>query len=240
LPGARSGGAAAAAPVAAAPSEDAAERARATAAVAAARAHLAEQKARFTEAHPDVRAAQGSLDRAVARLEAFGPEVRQPVAAPAPPPPRPRTETRVAAPAVAPAASAPSARATPESPDDVVKLETEWLKLTRAVTAARQRLDQVEAALFKADIQANSERTGSGVQISVIDPAYLPQRPLGLSRTMIVIACAVAGMVFGLIAVALRAAFDDRVLAPSDLGRRTALLVQVPRLEWRGRIHGTG
>lgn len=215
------------------PSEDAAERARAVAALAAARANLAEQSARFTPAHPDVRAAQGAVDRAMARLEALGPEPRPvPVAAAAPAPAPVKVDTTRAsrAPVVAPAPSAPVAAASADSHEDVVKLETEWLKLTRAVTEARQRLDQVEAALFKADIQASSERTGSGVQITVIDPAYLPQRPLGLPRSVIVAACLVAGIVFGLIATALRAAFDDRILEARDVGGKTPLLVEVPRL----------
>ncbi|HEY3497942.1 MAG TPA: hypothetical protein VGK73_24755 [Polyangiaceae bacterium] len=212
--------------------QDAGERARAVAALAAARANLAEQLARFTPAHPDVRAAQGTVDRATERLEALGPEPRPvpvaaaPAAAPAPVRSQPaggRAVSPVPSPASAVAAGA-------ESRDEVVKLETEWLRFTRAVTEARQRLDQVESALFKADIQANSESSGSGVQITVIDPAYLPQRPLGLPRSVIVAACLVAGIFFGLIAAALRAAFDDRVLEARDLGPKIPILVEVPRL----------
>ena len=221
------------------PPADAGERARAVAALAAARANLAEQLARFTPAHPDVKAAQGALERANARLLALGPEPRAaPVAAAAPPIALPKPEPAPVRtnPGVRPSV-APAERSAPDGREDVVKLETEWLRLTRAVTEARQRLDQIEAALFKADIQASSERTGSGVQISVIDPAYLPQRPLGLSRSVIVAACLAAGFVFGLIAAALRAALDDRILEVHDLERTVPVLVQVPRL---GRFHGAG
>jgi hypothetical protein len=45
---------------------------------------------------------------------------------------------------------------------------------------------------------------------------------------------------FGLIAAALRAAFDDRILEARDLGRKVPMLVQVPRLAWRGRSYGSG
>jgi uncharacterized protein involved in exopolysaccharide biosynthesis len=240
-----SGQPATAAPAPAAP-EDSGERSRAVAALAAARANLAEQLGRNTEAHPDVRAAQASVERATARLEALGQEPRLVPATPAAPAPPAQSEAqaRSSAPVVRPVAgSAPAQQSTPtaaEGREDVVKLETEWLRLTRAVTEARQRLDQIESALFKADIQASSERSGSGVQISVIDPAYLPQRPIGLSRTAIVGGCLFAGILFGLIAAALRAAFDDRILEARDLGRKVPMLVQVPRLAWRGRSYGSG
>jgi hypothetical protein len=210
------------------------------AALAAARANLSEQLGRFTPAHPDVRAAQGAVERATARLQALGTEPRPAPVVTANPAPRPapksvRTPARAEPPIVTPvegpvSAASAAVAAAANGRDDLVKLETEWLKLTRAVTEARQRLDQVEAAFFKADIQANSERSGSGVQISVIDPAYLPQRPLGMPRWLIVASCLGVGLVFGLFAAGLRAAFDDRILEERDLEATTAALAEIPRL----------
>jgi uncharacterized protein involved in exopolysaccharide biosynthesis len=229
-----SGGTPSPAPAASA-SAEAAERARAVAALAAARANLAEQLEHYTPAHPDVRAAQAEVDRATARVAALGEEAK-----PAP--------AQVAA-------AAPAAHAAPANPahhvamavlppprpgerdEDVVGLETEWLKLTRDVTAARQRVDQVDAALFKADVLASSERAGRAVQISVIDPAFLPERPIGLGLNLVIAIFLGVGLVLGLFAALLAAAFDDRIYRASDARDTTAILVEVPRFSSRRRAY---
>jgi uncharacterized protein involved in exopolysaccharide biosynthesis len=217
-------------------SEDAAERARATAALAAARANLAEQLERFTPAHPDVRLAQSEVDRATARLAALGAEPKSPAAAPLAPP-----AATTAAPAPARRAWAPVMPATPapHGSDDVVGLETDWLKLTRDVTAARQRVDQVEAALFKADVLASSELAGRAVQISVIDPAFLPERPVGLGQNVMIAIFLGAGFAVGILAAALNAALDDRIYRASDTRGRAMILVEVPKLNWRRRTYAS-
>src|SRR5205823_12401395 len=68
---------------------------------------------------------------------------------------------------------------------DLVALETDWVRLTRAVTEARQHQEHVESALFKADLTASSEDAGHGVSVSVIDPAYLPEKPVPPGRTIV-------------------------------------------------------
>jgi uncharacterized protein involved in exopolysaccharide biosynthesis len=220
----------------AAPSPQAEERSRALAALAAARANLADQLRRFTPAHPDVRAAQGEVERATARLAALGPEPRpQPAAAPQPTPaaqePAPaRRSVSIPRPVATPAPAA-------GEKEDVVALETEWAKLTREVTAARQRLDQVEAALFKADVLANSERAGRAVQITVIDPAFLPERPLGLGLNVIIGIFLGVGLALGTLGAALAAAVDDHIYGGQDIVRVTEVLVQVPKLSWRRRAY---
>jgi hypothetical protein len=124
-----------------------------------------------------------------------------------------------------------------ESAEDVVGLETEWLKLTRDVTAARQRVDQVDAALFKADVLASSERAGRAVQISVIDPAFLPERPIGLGLNVLIAIFLGVGLVLGVFAALLAAAFDDRIYRASDALTATAILVEVPRFSSRRRAY---
>ncbi len=228
VPSPAPGGGAAAAPA------DAGERARAVAALAAAKANLAEQLERYTPAHPDVRAAQAEVDRATARVAALGPEPKTPApAAPAPvtPAPAPARRVAVAVPAAIPAAHA--------GPEDVVGLETEWSKLTREVTAARQRVDQVEAALFKADVLASSEIAGRAVQISVIDPAFLPERAVGLGLNVLIAIFLGAGLVLGILAAALNAALDDRIYRASDARGTTAILVEVPKFSWRRRAYAS-
>lgn len=208
------------------------ERARAIAALAAASADLAEQQRHYGPAHPDVRRAQGELERAQARVTALGPAVEIVVPTPrAPETPRP---PRVASGTVASAAPA----AGPASvPADVVALETDWVKLTREVTAARQRVDQVEAALFKADVLASSEQAGRAVVISVIDPAFLPQRPLGPSSDAILGMFLLSGLVLGLLGAAIGAALDDRIDDDSSILSLTPILAQVPKMAWEGRPH---
>jgi capsular polysaccharide biosynthesis protein len=220
------------------------ELARANAAVAAARANLSEQQERFTPAHPDVRAAQSAVERAENRLAALSAAV--PPARPAPPPAQAATEPqseRVApaprlAPTPAPRASEVAAGAAPAGPGDVVALETEWLKLTRAVTEARLRQDQVEAALFKADILASSESGGRGLQMTVIDPAFLPARPLPPGRMLLAAIFAAVSLVLGIFVALVRAVLDDRIFDARDIGP-VELLVEVPRASTR-RAHVPG
>ncbi|HEV8551245.1 MAG TPA: hypothetical protein VGQ57_19490 [Polyangiaceae bacterium] len=225
------------APAAPAPSPQSEERARALAALAAARANLAEQLEHYTPAHPDVRAAQGEVDRATARLASLGAEPRPaaPTAAPAP-----VAAKAAAAPAprhVFTGAPSPAPRATTGEKEDVVALETEWARLTREVTAARQRLDQVEAALFKAETLASSERAGRAVQISVIDPAFLPERPTGLGLNVIIAIFLAGGLAFGVLAAAFAAVLDDHVYTALDLPRGSEALVEVPKIGWLRRTH---
>ena len=222
------------------------ELARANAAVAAARANLGEQLERYTPAHPDVRAAQSAVERAETRLAALNaalPAARpasapesagEPVATNTPGPTAPRRAT--------PAVAAPTSAATgggSTAAADVVALETDWLKLTRAVTEARLRQDQVEAALFKADILASSENGGRGLSMTVIDPAYLPARPLPPGRTLIAVLFAAVSLVLGIGVAFVRAILDDRIFDARDAAGPVEVLVEVPRASTR-RVHVPG
>ncbi len=225
-----------ASPAAAAASADAGERGRALAALAAARTNLAEQLRRFSPAHPDARAAQGEVDRATARVEALPAEVQAPrpvAAAPA------AAEGNRAPRAAAPRAAAPPA-ATLGAKEDVVALETEWVKLTREVTTLRQRVDQVEAALFKADVVASSERAGRAVEITIIDPPYVPHRPVGLTSSVITGIFLAAGLALGLLGAVLGAMLDDRIYSGADAARVTTILAQVPKVNHRRRSYAAG
>jgi uncharacterized protein involved in exopolysaccharide biosynthesis len=222
------------------------ELARANAALAAARANLAEQLERYTPAHPDVRAAAAAVERAEGRLASLASAPRtMPAPAPAPPasdsaPTEPKpivVAPRPAGPAPAPA---PAPAAASNSSRDVVALETEWLKLTRAVTEARQRQDQVEAALFKADIAASSESGGRGIQMTVIDPAYLPSRPQPPGRGLIVALFVAVSLVFGVIAALVRAVLDDRIFEARDARGPAELLAEIPRPGNYRRAHVPG
>jgi capsular polysaccharide biosynthesis protein len=209
------------------------EVSRATAAVAAARAHLGEELEHYTPAHPDVRAAQAAVERAESRLALLGQGAG---ATPVPPaasadPAMAAVEPSKAQKPIArppPRTPVPSNLAAPSRDREVVALETDWLKLTSAVTEARQRQDQVEGALFKADILASSESSGRGLSMTVIDPAYLPAQPLPPGRALIVLMFAAVGLLLGLGVVLLLALFDDRILGARDVGFAAEVLALVP------------
>jgi hypothetical protein len=203
--------------------------ARANAALAAARSHLAEQLERFTPAHPDVRAAAAAVERAESRLSSLPPpRPASPTPAPAAIPPSGGGPPAARPSNVSVRSTTPPLTASAAPPRDVVALETEWLKLTRAVTEARQRYDQVESALFKADILASSESGGHGLQMTVIDPAFLPARPLPPGRTLIAAIFFAASLVLGLLLALLRAVLDDRIYDARDTSGLAELLVEVP------------
>ncbi len=207
--------------------------------VAAARQNLSDQLLRYTPAHPDVRAAQAALDRANERLkatQATGPAAEPSPGAEAAPAPTP-------APAMArsvPVVRAPPAlvsTANPGQAKELVELETQWLTLTRAVTEARQRQDQLEEQLFKADIQASSEGAGHGVQVDIIDPAFLPQRALPPGRSVVALLFFAGSFLLGAVIALICAAFDDRIRTARDLDE-AEILIEIPRLspKWSRRV----
>lgn len=213
----------------AAPNPTNADEARARAALAAARESLTEKLAHYTPAHPDVRAAEGEVQRASERLAALANVA--PKAAP--------VEVAAGQPAAAPSAAPKLAAVPPRvavatpaktgSPQNLVELEVEWLKLTRAVTEARQRQDQIEGQLFRADIQSSSETGGHGVQVSVIDPAFLPQTPLPPGRTTLALIFGAASLMLGAVAALILAIFDERLFTSRDLAAVGHVLVEVPK-----------
>jgi hypothetical protein len=210
------------------------DEARAQAALAAAREDLAEKLVHYTPVHPDVRAAQVEVQRATERLAAI-------TNAEPPKPATPAPAASVAsapspAPAPAPARAWQPTNAPPPRPaaqENLVDLETQWLKLTRSVTEARQRTDQIETQLFRADIEVNSERGGQAVQVSVIDPAFLPQSPLPPGKTTLGLIFLSASLLVGALAMLLCAAFSQRVFVARDLAAVGEVLVEVPKASGR-------
>lgn len=212
----------------------AADRARAEASVAAASADLADKQLRFTEAHPDVRAARDALAQARARRAGLGPApvpIAAPVVSAAPvtasPPAR-----RFAARAEPPRGATTGAE---KAAPDLVVLETDWSRLTRAVIEARQRHDQVEAGLFKAQIAASSMKDSSSAQMTVIDPAFLPLRPMPPGERTLAAGFGVIGLVLGCLAALGLAAVDDRIYGRRGAAGLGQILCEVPRRRRRRR-----
>lgn len=182
---------------------------------------LTTKRAAFTEQHPDVKAAeallrqaQAAYQRAAAALEAAEPrvlterldQVRQEIAA----------FRRLQAQARPAAAAGPM---TGETARKLVDAEAEWIRLNREVVDARERFQQLEARRFTAAMTSSLAASGQAAQIVVIDPAFLPVRPVGTSRTgQLAIGLALA-LVGGLGAALVRSLQDDVVQDGSDLER---------------------
>lgn len=219
------------------------DEARAQAALAAAREDLAEKLVHYTPVHPDVRAAQVEVQRATERLAAIAnAEPAKPAAAAelgasaASSATAPVTAARAPVRAWQPANTTPPAAVAQQ--ENLVDLETQWLKLTRSVTEARQRTDQIESQLFRADIEVSSERGGHAVQVSVIDPAFLPQSPLPPGKTTLALLFLLASSSIGFLAMLVWAAFSQRVFVARDLAAVGDVLVEVPKPSRRAYVAG--
>ncbi|HEX6275522.1 MAG TPA: hypothetical protein VFZ53_20920 [Polyangiaceae bacterium] len=116
----------------------------------------------------------------------------------------------------------------------VVVLETQWTSLTRGVTESRQHQNHVEAQLFDADIVASSESGGHGLQMTVIDPAFLPLRAVPPGRPTIAALFVGLALVLGLFGAVLCAALDDRIWGARDLAAFSVVLAEIPTPSSRG------
>jgi uncharacterized protein involved in exopolysaccharide biosynthesis len=206
-------------------------RAQAVSDVAAAKRDLGEKSARFTEQHPDVRAAAERLANAEAALKraedaitaaakeaatSKGSPLDDPYGSPAPAP-------LAAAPAPAPAPSdgaEPKAAGAPgpDQDDKVVNLEMEWAKLGRAHGLAKTRQADLENKLYRAEMMRNTAESGHGMRIAVLDPAFRPSAPCNLpNRTVVALGFAVSAFL-GVLFAALRGLFlDDRLFAAVEV-----------------------
>ncbi|HMJ11564.1 MAG TPA: hypothetical protein VK524_09145 [Polyangiaceae bacterium] len=211
---------------------DRAEKARAEAALAAAQADLTEKSNRFTEEHPDVRAAAAAVGRAQQRLQGMGsPAPALPAVASnsTAQPRRVFVPSRSAAPATAQEKAA--------GQEDLVELETQWARATRSVNETRQRHEQIEASFFKADIAASSESGGHAVQVQIIDPAYLPLKPQPPGRGLIAAIFLGLSLLLGLMVAVACAIFDDRIYDGHDADSVGPILTEVPSANNIRRAH---
>lgn len=222
----------------------------------AARRDLADKSARYTDKHPDVIAARNRLRSAEeaqatanrAALDAFN---AQNAASLDPPPPRNATDeaalrrelaelyaqiagrrmTLAGGAAARADAGAQAAALASGSPD--VALEVEFRRLQREVNEGRERQHQLDEKLFKASITASSVMNDRNIQVSILDPAFLPTAPVSKSRALIL--GGLLALCFALaVATAIASAMlDDRIYDRMDLERLDVLpiLGVVPRAQ---------
>jgi Mrp family chromosome partitioning ATPase/uncharacterized protein involved in exopolysaccharide biosynthesis len=202
--------------------------------LANARRELTERKAKYTDQHPEVRAAAARVQEAEAAyraaMDALPPAAR---AQAAPAPPRPRAPATPALPSAPVVRSQTGAAAT-----RTVALETEWARLGRDVAAARERLTALEAQFFRSSMTETMLQSGQGPQIIVIDPAFLPPQPVGARTSKLALAVLALALALGVGVAAARAALDGTLYDALDVERLgTPVLSEVPA---RGLERTTG
>jgi len=208
---------------------------------------LAEKTAQFTEEHPDVRAAK-------TRLKAAEGKVRRANEAITAADPEPKTKADPAEEGTIDRAAletelkrvqeeissykrrrvtdGSNAAAAAGSASNIVSLETEWTRLNREVTDARERNQQLESRQFKASIMENAVTSARNAQMIIVDPAYKPTHP-SKGRTQVVAAGVVVSVVLALMLALLLMLLDDRIYDRIDVEalRVAPLLGVVPRAD---------
>lgn len=223
----------------------------------AARKDLADKQTRYTDKHPDVIAARNrvkaaedaqtvmnaqaleawsaaqakaNVDEAAPKTAADEAALRQQLQEL-----QAQIAARRAATAAAPSGAPP---AMPEPAAAEVALEVEYRRLEREVNEGRERQHQLEDKLFKASITASSVMSDRNIQVSVLDPAYLPMHPTSKSRTTM-LAVFLAITIALAVGVALASTLlDDRIHDRVDLERLDLLPVVgvIPRAAGRSQV----
>ncbi len=198
----------------------------------AAQKDLADKSLRFTDQHPDVlaarervAAAQAALAQANAAIAAAAPR-EEPLRKPAPPVDDPYGEP----PAKPVVAAAPvdldrEEREVPKPKADeatqgaeVVSLEVQWSRLTRALTLARSHQSDLEQKLYHAEMIASTAESGYGNSLAVLDPAFRPGGPSNAPpRTVISLGLAVSIAIGLFLSAAWGLFLDDRLFAASEV-----------------------
>ena len=198
---------------------------------------LAELRTHYTDAHPDVAAAQRRNEQARVALA----EVKRRVASLAPPvveeipeeDPRVRsklsTELRALDDSLLKARKRKSGSAAESERDGVVNLETQWVALNRAVAEARERQEQLERRHFQAAIVARVEGEGAQNVMTIVDEAYLPAVPSARARGRVAAAALAIAVLVALVGAVSLGVRDDRLVDDVEL-REIAADVPVVRI----------
>jgi len=217
----------------------------------AARADLADKSNRYTEKHPDVIAAKNRL-KAAEQAQAAAVEAarvawnqRHPAEEEAPPPKNATDEAALRkelteiqaqlanrrAQLAKAGADAGAAGAAVVAPNSNVALELEFTRLQREVSDLRDRQQKLEERVFRASMTASSVMNDRNVQVSVLDPAYLPVRPSSKPRSVLLGALLAACMLLAIASMAASAMLDDRIYERIDIEKLDVLpvIAVIPR-----------
>ncbi len=121
--------------------------------------------------------------------------------------------------------------------NEIVGLETEYARLQRQVDVSSQRLSSLESRVFTAEITASSE-FAEAAKLVLIDEAYLPARPAGKGRKMLVIAGTMVFVALGCGLALGLALLDDRVYRRADIDDLgiAPVLVVIPKSKKSKRL----
>lgn len=98
-----------------------------------------------------------------------------------------------------------------------VDLEVEFRRLQREATEARDRQRQLDDKRFKASITASSVMNDRNIQVSVLDPAFLPTHPSSRPRSTALGVGLLIGFILALGTALISARLDDRIHDRIDL-----------------------
>ena len=174
-----------------------AERNRAENDLAEARKILETSRRQYTNRHPDVLAAEARLRSAERRAARSREAVKRDVATTRAPQRRGLEEQleNIQAKIQARKQAIKKEKGAKKAPEKVaneqdaaetgVDIDVRWSELTRGLYEARERYSTLESKFFRAEIDANSQIAAQATQMSIFDPAYVPNRPAGAGKRVI-------------------------------------------------------
>lgn len=221
-------------------------RAQAQAALAQAQVELTEKRQRLTEEHPDVIAARGraiSAGRAFGEADAALSKARASLAGAAPVDPKLREQLATIRSAIAArervlasSRSKPSPKKnTPATPSrsgwGSVELETEWQRLVREVSEARNQKEDVANKRARAELTASATMTSGSMLMTVIDPAFRPTRPIKPKRMVLGGVTLALSSTLGVLWAFARVLMNDTIFDALDIESKGGpkVLVSIPR-----------
>lgn len=233
--------------IAAPPSADriAAERAvdEAQREVNNARRDLEEAMRRFMPKHPSVMKADDRLKAAQARLRQAKDAVPQEVEVkPATPQDRTKLQKELEA---LDAQIAKLQKGQGEAQDSttsqIVALETQHADLRRRVNEQRERVEALDASVFRAQLDASQKVAEQGGALAIVDPAFRPVKPTGPGKTIFLLAGMALFLSLGFALAVGLAVIDDRLYARADLDQLgiTVLAVVPPSTPPAGATRST-
>ncbi|HVR64397.1 MAG TPA: hypothetical protein VMU50_21000, partial [Polyangia bacterium] len=246
----------------ASPAEQAAalSRSQAEAALSAARRELADRRATFTDEHPDVKAAQrrvleaeSDLRRSNAAIIAHPTPAAEAAAAEEDPAGSARAASlRRALGAVraqissirsrtAPKPLVPKASGKASNADQgAVAVDTEWTRLFRDVSEARERQNQLESRQFQTSLYATLASSGGAGRLVIVDPAFKPIRPVAGRRMTMALMGGAGSVALALLVMLCLAFLDERLYSTGDvqgvIGDQFVVLVPALPLNERKRL----
>jgi uncharacterized protein involved in exopolysaccharide biosynthesis len=207
---------------------------RAAADLHAARQDLKDKQSRFTDDHPDVKAAwarakeaEAAARQADAALAASATTTSTDGGGAAKDDASAQSRTaalRRALAAVRSQIAAASSRRAPrpdhsQNAQAMINVDTDWTRLARATDEARERQQQLEAKQFQAQLTATLVAAGQAGGFTVTDPPFRPTRPVSGGRSKIVLAGGGSSLLLAILAMFIVGSLDTRLYDSRDISQ---------------------